>query len=105
MGVSWIFVSCAGVDPHSEESINRKVMALQEKFDRFDYNGDGYLARGEIVQGLVDTDVEGVSKREIDMVMKHYDYNADDKISRVEVQRAIDSPLPQEAQFMIEAQK
>ena len=103
--MGWILVSCAGVNPHSEEAMNRKVMALQEKFDRFDYNGDGYLTRSEIVQGLEDTDVEGVSKREIDMVMEHYDYNADDKISRVEVQRAIDSPLPQEVQTMIEAQK
>lgn len=105
----WVSVlaltSCAGVDPYSEESMNQKVMALQEKFDRFDYNADGYLTRGEIVQGLEDADVEGVTKQEINLVMKHYDFNADGKISRVEVQRAIDSPLPQEVQEIIEAQK
>lgn len=97
----WLFVlpcavSCAGVDPHSEESHNRKVMALQEKFDRFDYNADSHLTRAELEQGLRESDIEGVTARELDLVMKHYDVNDDDRISRWEVQHAIDSPLPDE---------
>lgn len=99
----WLFVlpcavSCAGVDPHSEEAHNRKVMALQEKFDRFDYNADGYLTRAELEQGLRESEVEGVTVRELDLAMKHYDVNDDDQISRWEVQHAIDSPLPDEVQ-------
>ena len=88
--------ACVRSDPHSEAAHGRKVMALQEKFDRFDYNGDSLLARAEIEQGIRETDVTGVSKEELDDLMRYYDVNKDGAISRWETQRAIDSPLPEE---------
>lgn len=87
--------ACASVDPHSEVAHGRKLMALQEKFDRFDYNADGELARKEIETGVRETDVRGITAEELDALMKHYDVNDDGAISRWETQRAIDMPLPE----------
>jgi hypothetical protein len=90
--------SCAGFrsgdDPDSEAAQGRKVMALQEKFDRFDYNGDGLLTRAEIAQGVKEAGVTGVTDKELDQLIKAYDVNGDGAISRWETQHAIDSPLP-----------
>lgn len=90
-----LMVACAGPDPHSEAAHNRKVMALQEKFDRFDYNADGKLTRAEIAQGVRESGTEGISEEEIDAAIKAYDVNGDGAISRWESQRAIDTPLPE----------
>lgn len=89
-----LMVACAGPDPHSEVAHNRKVMALQEKFDRFDYNADGKLTKAEITQGIRESGIGGVNEAEIDAAMKAYDVNNDGAISRWESQRAIDTPLP-----------
>lgn len=91
-----ILAACAHHQAHTEEAHNRKVMALQEKFDRFDYNANGQLTRAEIVQGVRESDVSGVTSEELDLLMKHYDVNKDGAISRWETQRAIDTPLPEE---------
>ena len=91
-----LLAACASrLDPHSEEAHNRKVMALQEKFDRFDYNANGKLTRKEIEQGLAESGVKGITAPEIDAMMKHYDVNNDGGISRWESQHAINSPLPE----------
>ncbi|MFC7336394.1 EF-hand domain-containing protein [Haloferula chungangensis] len=82
-------------DPHSEAAHGRKVMALQEKFDRFDYNADGKITRKEAEQGIRESGVSGVTKEEIDAMMEHYDVDKDDAISRWESQRAIDIPVPE----------
>jgi hypothetical protein len=87
--------SCAQSDPNSEAAQGRKVMALQEKFDRFDYNGDGLLTRAEIAQGVKEAGVVGVTDEELDNLVKAYDVTGDGAISRWETQRAIDSPLPE----------
>ena len=90
-----LFVACAHKpDPHSEAAHGRKLMGLQEKFDRFDYNADGKLTRREIEQGIKESGVTGVTKEEIDSMLEHYDLNKDGGISRWETQNAIDSPLP-----------
>lgn len=81
-------------DPHSEAAHGRKLMGLQEKFDRFDYNADGKLTRREIEQGIKESGVTGVTSGEIDAMFKHYDVNNDGGISRWETERAIDEPLP-----------
>lgn len=90
-----LFASCAYEDPHSEEAQGRKMMALLEKFDRFDYNGNGLLTRKEIEQGLKETGVEGVEKKELDAAMKHYDVTKDGSISRWEAERVLHEPVPQ----------
>lgn len=82
-------------DPHSEAAHGRKVMALLEKFDRFDYNADGHLTRAEIEQGVDESDVPGVNATEIDHAMEFYDVTGDGRISRWEANRAVDQPLPE----------
>jgi Ca2+-binding EF-hand superfamily protein len=89
-----LLAACVPSDPHSEAAHGRKVMGLQEKFDRFDYNADGKLTRQEIEQGIRETGVTGVTAAEIDSMFAHYDLNKDGGISRWETQHAIDSPLP-----------
>ncbi|MEM1083314.1 MAG: EF-hand domain-containing protein [Verrucomicrobiota bacterium] len=86
--------SCS-LDPHSEEAHGRKLMGLQEKFDRFDYNADGKLTRAEIEQGLEESGITGVDSEELDAFMKAYDVDGDGAISRWESQRAIDLPIPE----------
>ena len=86
---------CEWSNPHSEAAHGRKLMGLQEKFDRFDYNGDGKLSRAEIEQGIEESGVTGVSEEELDAMMKHYDVNGDGHISRWESERAIDLPIPE----------
>jgi Ca2+-binding EF-hand superfamily protein len=88
-------VGCAQSDPDSEAAHNRKVMALQEKFDRFDYDANGKLSRREIKQGIAESGVQGISDDEIDAAIRAYDVNGDGEISRWESQRAIDTPLPE----------
>ncbi|WP_193212533.1 EF-hand domain-containing protein [Luteolibacter marinus] len=90
----FLFVACAHQDPHSEAAHGRKMMALLEKFDRYDYNADGYLTRAEIEQGVNETDVQGVNSKELDAMMKHYDVTRDGKVSRWEAERVIDEPVP-----------
>jgi Ca2+-binding EF-hand superfamily protein len=87
--------ACTPVDPHSEAAHGRKVMGLQEKFDRFDYNADGKITRNEAEIGIKESGVTGVSDEELDSMMKHYDVNNDGAISRWETQRAIDTPIPE----------
>lgn len=89
-----IAASCVPADTDSEAVNNRKVMALQEKFDRFDYNADGKLTRDEIAQGIEESGVGGITEEEIDAAIKAYDVDGDGAISRWESQRAIDTPLP-----------
>ena len=91
-----LVASCANApDPHSEAAHGRKLMALQEKFDRFDYNADGKISRKEFEQGIRESGVTGVTSEELDFMMKHYDVNGDGAISRWESQRAIDIPVPE----------
>ena len=49
--LSLLLAACAQPDPHSEAAHGRKVMGLQEKFDRFDYNADGKLMRPMVASG------------------------------------------------------
>lgn len=90
----FLLVACAHQDPHSEAAHGRKVMALQEKFDRFDYNADGKMTRKEINQGIAETGVTGVSQEDLNGMFKNYDLDKDGAISRWESQHAINSPLP-----------
>ncbi|WP_035612357.1 EF-hand domain-containing protein [Haloferula sp. BvORR071] len=82
-------------DPNSEAAQGRKMMALLEKFDRFDYNGNGLLTRKEIEQGIKETGVQGVDAKELDAVMKYYDVTKDGSISHWEAERVLSQPVPQ----------
>ena len=87
--------SCANQEDHSEAAHGRKMMSLLEKFDRFDYNGNGSLTRKEIEQGIAEAGVSAVDPKELDAMMKHYDVNKDRKITRWEAERVIDLPVPE----------
>ena len=87
--------ACAYQDPHSEAAHGRKMMALLEKFDRFDYNGNGLLTRKEIEQGIKETGVQGVDAKELDAMMKHYDVTKDGSISHWEAERVLSEPVPE----------
>ena len=87
--------ACTRLDPHSEVAHNRKIMAIQEKFDRFDYNADSKLTITEVRRGIAESDVEGVTEIEIKAFFKHFDVNNDGYVTRWETQHAINSPLPE----------
>ena len=91
----FLLAACATHDDHSEAAHGRKMMSLLEKFDRFDYNGNGSLTRKEIEQGIVEAGVTKVEPAELDSMMKHYDVNKDGKITRWEAERVIDLPVPE----------
>ena len=71
------------------------MMGMLEKFDRFDYDGNGSLTRKEIDLGLKEAAVVQLEPAEIDAMMKHYDVNKDGKITRWEAERVIDLPIPE----------
>lgn len=70
------------------------MVSLLEKFDRFDYNGNGRLTREEIVHGLKDLGSSGVTEAEVDALIKHADTNGDGSVSLWEAQRAERRGIP-----------
>jgi Ca2+-binding EF-hand superfamily protein len=91
----FLFAACAHQDPHSEAAHGRKMMGLLEKFDRFDYDGNGSLTRKEIDLGIKEAAVVQLEPAEVDAMMKHYDVNKDGNITRWEAERVIDLPVPE----------
>ena len=91
-----LLVSCGGgVAPGGDEGDNlqteqeRKVIALLEKFDRFDMDGNGQLTRSEIVEGIKFEGVSGVNPAEIDELFAKYDTNRNGAISLHEANAAL----------------
>ena len=64
------------------------MYGLLQKFDRFDYDGDGYLTRGELKEGVRESSSLQLSDAELDQVMRAYDANRDRRISHHEAQQA-----------------
>lgn len=71
--------------------MERKLIAFQEKFDRFDDNGDGFLTRSEVSAGLINEQVEGVTTGEIPKIFTYYDTNGDNRISLKEVNKGYEA--------------
>jgi hypothetical protein len=63
-----------------------QMYGFVQKFDRFDHNGDGYLTRKEIEDGVRETGSIHLTAAEMDRVMKGYDLNRDKRISQHEAQ-------------------
>ena len=78
-----LLAACAQ-SPTSDATLERKMVGLLEKFDRFDYNGDGYLTKAEARQGIEEAGVEGVSEEEITKAWAFYDTDGDGRISLAE---------------------
>ena len=72
-----------------ETAQERRLFGLLEKFDRFDYNGDGYLTKKEVRLGIKESDVHGVTEANIDHGFERCDTNRDGKISFAEAQAAM----------------
>lgn len=89
--------SCANQEDHTEAAHGRKMMSLLEKFDRFDYDGNGSLTRKEIEEGIAEAGAATtkMDPKELDAMMKHYDVNKDGKVTRWEAERVIDLPVPE----------
>lgn len=80
-------VSCGTPDNIVPENHREKRMfAFLEKFDRFDYNGDGKLTKKEVRQGLRESDVKGITQKDIDDGYAEFDANKDGAISLREAQ-------------------
>jgi hypothetical protein len=68
-------------------SIPRQMLGLVEKFDRWDYNGDGELSVDEIKAGIAT--LAGTSRAvtfDAAEVVKHYDRNGNNTVSLREAQ-------------------
>jgi hypothetical protein len=67
--------------------VERQMIGLLEKFDRWDYNGDGRLDQKELSQGI--QSLKG-KPQEVDYsaveVLEFYDANKDGKVSLKEAQ-------------------
>lgn len=82
-------LSCVpDTDTSQPAPIHRKMFALVEKFDRFDENGDGYLTRRELEEGVKNVGTQLLTSSQYDRVMEVYDTNEDRKISLREAQIA-----------------
>ncbi|MFK7851991.1 MAG: hypothetical protein AB8D78_13530 [Akkermansiaceae bacterium] len=71
--------SC-GVTP---SPVERQMIGLTEKFDRWDENGDGELSASEL------SEAEQISGISTERILKFYDTGGDGKISLTEAQEAI----------------
>ena len=76
------FVSCAtGPGPITPKTkVERQMVGLLQKFDRWDENGDGYLVTSELKQA------EKISGQAPAKIIDFYDANRDGKISLLEAQ-------------------
>ena len=85
-------VLCASCSPGlgpvvPKTKMERQMIGLLEKFDRWDYNGDGYLDRTELAQGIAG--LKGKPQEvsyTADEVIDFYDTNRDQRISMQEAQ-------------------
>ena len=60
--------------------MKRQVIGLLEKFDRWDYNGDGHLVASEL------GDAEKLSGLPVEEIIDFYDTDKDGRISFAEAQ-------------------
>ena len=81
-----------GCTPVAEqpEARHRQMYGLVQKFDRFDTNGDGYLTRKELADGVRNSGTLHLTSAQLDKAMKAYDLNGDRRISQREAQLGAD---------------
>lgn len=82
LAVPLFAAACAApsTDVIPETRTQRQMIGLLEKFDRWDYNGDGRLTRDELAPA---TKLSGVPAAEI---LEFYDTNGDGGITLLEAQ-------------------
>lgn len=84
--IAALAVACAP-DARSPQATQRKMYGLLEKFDRYDDNGDGYLTRKELVDGVQSAGTMTLTDEDLERAFKGYDTNRDGRISFREAQR------------------
>lgn len=86
-----LLVSCGTPsDPGSpsssaEEEMSAKLITFQQRFDRFDDNGDGFLSRREVTAGLTNDWGEELTPDTVPLIFAFYDTNGDNRISLAEI--------------------
>lgn len=63
--------------------VERKMIGLTEKFDRWDYNGDGFLTASELAEA------SKISGQPTSEIITFYDLNNDSKISLKEAEAGL----------------
>lgn len=74
--------------PDTDEARQLQMYGLVQKFDRFDANGDGFLSRRELRDGILVAGSLQLTDAELTQVMQAYDVNHDGRISQREAQLA-----------------
>ncbi len=90
MGTLSVLGSCTVTRQDSPEARQAQMFGLVQKFDRFDYNGDGYLTRSEMMEGVKESGNIRLTEDEWTKVMQAYDTNRDGRISQREAQWGAD---------------
>lgn len=72
--------------PINPSEVEQKMIGLQENFDAFDTDADGYLSRQELKAGMVRIGAKDTSDKRVSKVIDFYDFNKDGKISLRETQ-------------------
>ena len=75
--------ACVPSTPAAQEHEvrQRRMFGLLEKFDRYDYNGDGYMSRSELNELIKVQKIPDFTPAKLDKVMRAYDTNNDQRIS------------------------
>ena len=73
------------------EDMAAKLITFQQRFDRYDDNGDGFLSRSEITNGFANDGIEKVNSNSVDLIFAFYDTNHDQRISLAEVNAGYNS--------------
>lgn len=85
---SVLLASCAGSgSPGSTDDQQRKKIGLLQKFDLWDYNGDGQLTEKELQDGVTAHNVQ-IAETPAEIIA-YYDQNGDGKISMSEAQKGL----------------
>ena len=69
----------------------RKLITFQQRYDRLDNNGDGFLSRSEVAAGIANEKFEGATKDTVPLIFAFYDTNKDGLISLDEVNAGYDA--------------
>ncbi|MEP2775179.1 MAG: hypothetical protein ABJZ54_02780 [Luteolibacter sp.] len=88
------FCCLAGCAP-SPGPIKRQMVGLLQKFDRWDYNGDGYLRASELKEA------EKLSEFTAAQIVEFYDTDGDSKVSLKEAQDGMER-LPEAREIAAE---
>lgn len=74
-----------GSSGSAQEEMAAKLVTFQQRFDRYDDNGDGFLSRQEVAAGLANDWGEELTPDTVPFIFAFYDTNRDNRISLAEI--------------------